>query len=474
MNPSPVLPNRRILSAKKNEQSPLTHGQASQAQARRPLASKLRAFVRHLKLCLSIDMNLRRIYGISPSNIPNPLQKIICKFEPQAQSPSISRTKLTRFYLVSVVSLVGARRVNSPGFIVGTRCYHSNPNSQTQRMSRAFSQVLECAKQSLGRAFLWASTRKWTISEVVVDPGFLSVLGGKIERVPYSKRFHYVLSDKHEKEFSQIQWRRFEKENRGQILPPSDPRVIRVESIVRKILQAMNKGLMLKHPCKINIAQTYETSRLPSDMARNLSANEDLEVNGDSGCREMIQQSLNRKLIWKPATKHLDGKVWEVYVTGNSAQTSKSSGLSNDMAQNFGELEVNVDSGCQEKVQQSRNPKLIWKPATKHLDGKVWEVYVADSDLVKAQCFLDGKIIIHTGLLLLLESDAELATAIAHEIGHAVARHVAEVFRIGLAIISLKMILANGGANSSESREPNGRGLKLVKIVESLFRRRYC
>ena len=72
---------------------------------------------------------------------------------------------------------------------------------------------------------------------------------------------------------------------------------------------------------------------------------------------------------------------------------------------------MNVDSTCQEMIQQSQNhtPKLIQKPPTKHLDGKVWEVYVTYSYLVNANCLLDGKIVIHTGLLHHLESDAELA-----------------------------------------------------------------
>ncbi|XVE73985.1 hypothetical protein DITRI_Ditri11bG0162600 [Diplodiscus trichospermus] len=79
-----------------------------------------------------------------------------------------------------------------------------------------------------------------------------------------------------------------------------------VESIARKILEAMNEGLMLQHHLNV-IAQTSESSRLLDHKAQNFGPTEG-----------MIQQSrMNRtpKLIWKPATKHLDGKVWEIYFT---------------------------------------------------------------------------------------------------------------------------------------------------------------
>ncbi|OMO52921.1 Peptidase M48, partial [Corchorus capsularis] len=58
--------------------------------------------------------------------------------------------------------------------------------------------------------------------------------------------------------------------------------------------------------------------------------------------------------------------------------------------------------------------KRRWKPAT-NLDGKVWEIYVADKNINNAFCGLDGKIVIYAGLLEKLKSDEEIATVIAHE-----------------------------------------------------------
>ncbi|XVF33468.1 hypothetical protein REPUB_Repub17cG0171000 [Reevesia pubescens] len=97
-------------------------------------------------------------------------------------------------------------------------------------------------------------------------------------------------------------------------------------------------------------------------------------------------------------------------------QTSEStSTLLNHKAQNFGasgNFVLKTDGSCQEMIQQSQNHtrKLLWKPATKHLDGKVWEVYVADRYSDNAECHLGGKIVIYSGCLRSLKSDAEVAS----------------------------------------------------------------
>ncbi|XVF73371.1 hypothetical protein PTKIN_Ptkin12aG0196500 [Pterospermum kingtungense] len=81
--------------------------------------------------------------------------------------------------------------------------------------------------------------------------------------------------------------------------------------------------------------------------------------------------------------------------------------------------DLNVDSTGQEMIQQSQNcnRKLPWKPVTKHLDGKDWEVYVIDRYSDYACHFLDGKIEINCGSIR-HKFDAELATLIGHEGPH--------------------------------------------------------
>ncbi|XP_073357692.1 mitochondrial metalloendopeptidase OMA1-like [Aegilops tauschii subsp. strangulata] len=55
-------------------------------------------------------------------------------------------------------------------------------------------------------------------------------------------------------------------------------------------------------------------------------------------------------------------------------------------------------------------------PQTRHLDDLDWEVIVINNAKVKAYSFPNGKIVIHTGLLDCLKTDAEIAALIAHEV----------------------------------------------------------
>lgn len=52
-----------------------------------------------------------------------------------------------------------------------------------------------------------------------------------------------------------------------------------------------------------------------------------------------------------------------------------------------------------------------------------WEFNVVENPAINAFCMPGGKIVVYTGLLKLVSSDAELATVVSHEVSHAVARH---------------------------------------------------
>lgn len=57
--------------------------------------------------------------------------------------------------------------------------------------------------------------------------------------------------------------------------------------------------------------------------------------------------------------------------------------------------------------------KLLMK---EHLEGLNWEVLVVDKDVCTSFCIPGGKIVVYTGLLKHLKSDAEIATVIGHEV----------------------------------------------------------
>ena len=64
-----------------------------------------------------------------------------------------------------------------------------------------------------------------------------------------------------------------------------------------------------------------------------------------------------------------------------------------------------------------------------------WEFHVIDKPkTVNAFCQPGGKIFVYTGLFKYIAPDAELATVIGHETGHALARHGAE--RMSLALLA--------------------------------------
>jgi predicted Zn-dependent protease len=63
-----------------------------------------------------------------------------------------------------------------------------------------------------------------------------------------------------------------------------------------------------------------------------------------------------------------------------------------------------------------------------------WEVKIVDKDVPNAVCLPGGKIVVFTGLKPYLKNEAGLATVIAHEVAHAVARHGAERLSQQLAL----------------------------------------
>lgn len=62
-----------------------------------------------------------------------------------------------------------------------------------------------------------------------------------------------------------------------------------------------------------------------------------------------------------------------------------------------------------------------------------WEFHVIDApDTVNAFALPGGKIFVYTGLFKLAATEPELATVVAHEVGHVIARHGAERMSLGV------------------------------------------
>ena len=55
-----------------------------------------------------------------------------------------------------------------------------------------------------------------------------------------------------------------------------------------------------------------------------------------------------------------------------------------------------------------------------------WEFNLIDNPQVNAWCMPGGKVVVYTGILKMAKNDDQLATVMAHEVSHALARHGAE------------------------------------------------
>ncbi|PHQ89841.1 MAG: peptidase M48 family protein, partial [Sulfurimonas sp.] len=79
-------------------------------------------------------------------------------------------------------------------------------------------------------------------------------------------------------------------------------------------------------------------------------------------------------------------------------------------------------------VKQTQRIKRIGNKialAAKRPDFK-WEFNLIDDPQVNAWCMPGGKVVVYTGILKMAQNDDQLATVMAHEVSHALARHGAE------------------------------------------------
>lgn len=88
-----------------------------------------------------------------------------------------------------------------------------------------------------------------------------------------------------------------------------------------------------------------------------------------------------------------------------------------------------------------------------------WEFNLIQSSQINAWCMPGGKVAVYSGLLPLAQTDGALATVLAHEIGHAVARHSAERISQQLAVQGAGAAVDAASGNQSQTTQSVVSGL---------------
>ncbi|WOK94286.1 hypothetical protein Cni_G02988 [Canna indica] len=238
----------------------------------------------------------------------------------------------------------------------------------------------------------WYQNPRAVFTVVIIGGGFaVAVYYGNLETVPYTKRRHFILvSPATERQLGEAQFQQLKTALRGKILPALHPDTVRVHHISKEIIMALQRGLCqdeqqwsdIKYASESHKVQFYTPERAQETV---------------------LVPSGNAEEKWSREDEILDDR-W---------------------------------------IQQSRREGEARgsKPMTKHLEGLNWEVLVVRDNAVNAFCLPGGKIVVFTGLLDHFRRDAEVATVISHEVGHAIARHNVEMLTKNLWLSIVQLII---------------------------------
>ncbi|AMM41196.1 Peptidase family M48 [Candidatus Desulfofervidus auxilii] len=90
---------------------------------------------------------------------------------------------------------------------------------------------------------------------------------------------------------------------------------------------------------------------------------------------------------------------------------------------------------CKDKEIVNMVNRVGWRIAKATRRNLPWEFYVIKDDkTANAFCLPGGKVFVYTGILKYTQDETGLATVLAHEIGHAIARHGAE--RMSMVLVA--------------------------------------
>ncbi|KAL7108464.1 hypothetical protein ACP275_06G114100 [Erythranthe tilingii] len=236
----------------------------------------------------------------------------------------------------------------------------------------------------------WLDNPRNTFTIIAVGSGIvITVYFGNLETVPYTKRTHFVLlSQSLERELGDSEFKKLKAQYRGKILPPLHPESIRVQRISHEIIDGLQRGLT-KEEVWSDIRYSTETVTFPNEAR----GHDTIRGSSDS----------------------VDDGKWDK------------------------DEEIFDDRWVEQSRRKGREKGM--ESQTSHLEGLKWEIIVVDDPMINAFCVPGGKIVVFTGLLDRFRADAEVATVIAHEVGHVVARHSAEQVSKNLWLTILQLIL---------------------------------
>ncbi|KAE8787194.1 beta-barrel assembly-enhancing protease-like [Hordeum vulgare] len=244
----------------------------------------------------------------------------------------------------------------------------------------------------------WYHDRRKVAAVVLLAGGATVVVYfGNLETVPYTNRTHFVLvSPQLERQLGESQFADLKKELAPKILPPLHPDSVRVRLIASDIVRALHRGLADRRSDDSDDASYGDISTDIAVKARDMDA------------EDVMHRVSPGKTTRTAAAAQGDDELLDDRWVAESRRRGKARGA---------------------------------QPQTKHLNELNWEVIVVRDKLINAMCLPGGKIVVFTGLLDHFKTDAEIATVLSHEIGHAIARHLPEMITKGMWFTILQLVV---------------------------------
>ncbi|KAG0597847.1 hypothetical protein M758_12G025000 [Ceratodon purpureus] len=226
----------------------------------------------------------------------------------------------------------------------------------------------------------------------VAGCGSAYIYYNNLETVPYTHRKHFVLiGPSMERQLGEQEFNNLKAQMSAKILPPIHPQAVRVRRIARDVIEAAMAGTKTQ-----SWGQVEHPSHVPHPSFSDSSAP---VTRGTS-----LDDKLHKSHEDMYGNDKLEDDMW--------VDKSRKKGL-DEGAEGF----------------------------TAHLNNLKWEVIVVDEDVMNAFCLPGGKIVVFTGLLKQFRSDPEVATVLGHEVGHVVARHVAEKLTQGIWLGFVQLVI---------------------------------